>query len=103
MGWLSEVAYNGVSLTKMLKLITVAWWIWVVAGGCAPQCYTCSSDSSPYACLSCLPDNRDMFLWSCPTPPSSSQMAPYIAIAAIVTLLHLFLLAMGIGVYRDVF
>jgi hypothetical protein len=30
-------------------------------------------------------------------------MEPYIAIAVIVTLLHLFLLAMGIGVYRDVF
>jgi hypothetical protein len=85
----------------MLRILSLALLVATIAGSCAPQCGSCALSDNPYSCLSCLPDNRNIFITSCPAP--SSQLAPFIAIAALITVLHLFMLMVGQGVYRDIF
>ena len=73
----------------------------VAAARCASQCGTCLQDNNPYACLTCYPTNDNIYFFSCPVVIPSST--PFILIAALITTLHLFMLLVGQGVYRDIF
>lgn len=85
----------------MFKIIILTLLIGLSLEACAPQCGNCRQQDNPYSCLSCNPDNKNIFIYSCPLPPS--QLIPFIAVTIIITGLHLFMIAMGQGIYRDIF
>ena len=68
---------------------------------CSPFCSTCAIPNNPYACTSCLPDNSNIYIFSCPNP--SSSLTPFIIVTAIIIAIHLFLIVTGHGIYRDIF
>lgn len=41
-----------------------------LAANCSVACGTCRQTDNPYSCLSCLPDNKFIFIYSCPQPSS---------------------------------
>lgn len=84
---------------KFIVIITVI--IPLVLTACAYQCRTCSADSNPYACSSC-PDDIPKFIFSCP-PPINNNISPFVVVTIVITTLHLILLSMGFGVYREIF
>ena len=85
----------------MSKLVIIAVLLSVALGQCADQCGTCKQENNPYSCLRCLPNDDNIYLFSCPVP--AEPLLPYYALAAIVTGLQLFMLCVGLGVYKDLF
>lgn len=67
---------------------------------CDPQCRTCNSHS-PYDCTSCsLDPNANLYIKSC-QPIEPNNLFFYIAIVLIIV--HLIMIILGYGVYRNVF
>jgi hypothetical protein len=85
----------------LLKIIILTLLIGLAFGSCAPACNSCRQQDNIYSCLSCPNDNKNIYILSCPLP--STGLAPFIAITVVITGMHLFMLAMGQGVYRDIF
>lgn len=57
--------------------------------------------SSPYTCLSCYPDNDYPFITTC--SPPTENFNKFLAPAIIIILLHLLLLSIGMGMYREIY
>jgi hypothetical protein len=88
----------------MFKIIILTIIIPLVLSTCSFYCQTCQNNdtsTSPYACLSCFPDNDYPYITSCPT--ISDNFNTYLGPAIIIILLHLFMLSIGMGVYREVY
>lgn len=85
----------------LLKIIILTLLIGLSLEACAQVCDSCRQQENIYSCLSCPNDNQNIYIFSCPQP--STGLAPFIAITVIITGMHLFMLAMGQGVYRDIF
>ena len=71
---------------------------------CSIHCQSCkasNTDVSIYACLSCFPDNDNTYLSSCGT--ISEDWTKYLVGAVLIIVLHLFMLSIGMGVYRQIF
>lgn len=84
-----------------MRLIILTILLPHVLSLCSSLCQQCSNnnnDLSAYACLSCYPSNDTPYISTCPLP--SDQFNFFIAPAVIVTLLHVFLLSVGMGMYR---
>ncbi len=72
----------------------------LVVLSCDPQCKTCSSDSI-YACTSCYTDSaRNLFIKSCQVIETSTL---FTALAIVMIIIHLIMLCLGYGVYRNVY
>lgn len=82
----------------LLKITILTILIHSITSVCAYQCSTCSTDSNPYACLSCSSSSVNQYLWSCPA--EQYDLTAYIVITVIIVVIHCFSLAMGIGIYR---
>ena len=88
----------------MIKIIILAVCLGAVFGinpTCASQCLTCEEHNNPFSCLSCFPNNQYIYIFSCQS--AGKDFIPFAIIAVIITILHLFALAMGFGIYRDMF
>ena len=85
----------------MNKLVIIAFIIRAIVTQCAAQCATCQVNKNPYSCLSCYPDNSNIYFLSCPV--NETTTTPFYIIAGLLLALHLFMLFVGIGIYRDIF
>jgi hypothetical protein len=70
---------------------------WVLSA-CASECGSCSIDQNPYTCLTCPSGSGLSYLSSC--TQYDQNHTPFVVLVVAVTLIHLFMLAMGIGIYR---
>ena len=85
----------------MNKFILLSILLPLALGVCSHRCQTClgnDSEPNPYNCESCYPDNSSPFISSCNAP--SKDFNKLLGPAVIITLLHLFMLAMGMGMYH---
>ncbi len=72
----------------------------IIVLSCDPQCKTCSSDS-PYACESCNSNpQKNLYVKSCQAVQSSTL---FMALGIVMIICHLFMLALGYGMYRNVY
>lgn len=84
----------------MNKLVIIALIIHLSASACAPQCLDCQTEDNRYSCISC-PEQTNIYIFSCQVAPQ--LLTPFIIVAAVITALQLFMLFVGLGVYRTVF
>jgi hypothetical protein len=83
-------------MKKLLIFILLTF----IALSCDPQCKTCTNDS-PYACTSCYTDPlRNLYIKSCQTIETSKL---FTAFAIMMIIVHLSMLFLGYGVYRNVY
>ena len=67
---------------------------------CYPQCKTCDSDA-PYGCTSCILDpKQNLHIKSCQAIEGPNIFVP---IAIVIIILHLIMIILGYGVYRNIF
>lgn len=85
----------------MNKLVIITLLIPLLYAQCWANCNTCNKNNSAYTCTSCS-DIATPYFYSCQTA-SRSTTIPFVIITIVVTLMHLFMLFVGVGVYHDIF
>lgn len=88
-----------VLLMKEIIILTIT--LPIVLSACFSQCSQCfndNNDPNPYSCISCYPNDSLPYISSCSSV--SDQLKSYLGPAIIITALHLFMLSVGMGVYR---
>lgn len=83
-----------------MKKLLIFILLTLIVLSCEPQCKTCSSDSS-YACTSCYTSPLpNLYVKSCQAVESSTL---FTALAIVMIIVHLVMLCLGYGVFRNVY
>ena len=83
-----------------MKIFLILILLNVVVIPCDPQCKTCQTES-PYTCTSCSNDiPLKIYLKSC---QGQERSALFLVIAILVIIVHLIMIMLGHGVYRNLY
>ena len=84
----------------MMKKLLILIILTQIVFSCDPQCQTCSS-YSPYTCTSCYPNPvKNLYVKSCQAIEKSTL---FTALAIVMIVVHLIMIFLGYGVYRNVY